>query len=671
MLVFLLLSITKHISIADSGFVYANNGESDEFNLYMTNSASVLDELFAKRSYNKNHPPIFVPMPKNFSASKTRRMKIEFMLNYVKLFDLNWRDPRLTWNETQFGGVTSVLTTSDMIWIADAGISSAKTLDVVSGLATQTVQIYSNGTISMTTPYYAETACPIYANVFPFDSQNCSIEILSLSLATEWISMEASFLNLPGQLVGNGEWDVVNASAVLFPPGLTEVMQIVTFLIIIKRVPNFYVYVIALPCFILTVLSIIGMFWTPNTKKEQLTKLSIGLTSLVSITVLMGMLADAIPKTQVFPLLGIYVVACVGITSAACVVIVMYSIPKPGKDEQKKESDLKNSKLKEAKIGSLPLPDTENQIFSATLEVRMNWRDPRLAWNSTKFGGVKSVFVTSDVLWIPDTRFGNVKTLDTVNGMSMSIAHIFSNGTVFITTAYYAESTCGIKASTFPFDKQNCSLAILSLGLESKYISYGIGIENESTVTTGNGEWLITGALPKTYPQIYTNMDIVGFLIMIKRVPNFYVYVIALPCFILTMISIIGMFWSPNIKKEQLVKLSIGLTSLVSMTVLLDMLASEIPKTQVFPLLGIYVVSCVGITSLACVIVVVHALPNPEKLTKREIEKLKEANKGQTRLRFVIESIKEFTWHRHFFLLCFFEAMNAIGFIIFLSYWED
>ncbi|CAJ0923056.1 unnamed protein product, partial [Mesorhabditis belari] len=313
MLVFLLLSLTKYISIADGGFVYANNGESDEFNLYMTNSASVLDELFAKRSYNKNHPPIFVPMPKNFSASKTRRMKIEFTLNYVKLFDLDaekqmfssrleiqmkWRDPRLTWNETQFGGVTSVLTTSDMIWIADAGISSAKTLDVVSGLAAQTVQIYSNGTISMTTAYYAETACPIYANVFPFDSQNCSIEILSLSLETEWISMEASFLNLPGQLVGNGEWDVVNASAVLFPPGLTEVMQIVTFLIIIKRVPNFYVYVIALPCFILTVLSIIGMFWTPNTKKEQLTKLSIGLTSLVSITVLMGMLADAIPKTQ-------------------------------------------------------------------------------------------------------------------------------------------------------------------------------------------------------------------------------------------------------------------------------------------------------------------------------------------------------------------------------------
>ncbi|CAJ0949842.1 unnamed protein product, partial [Mesorhabditis belari] len=49
------------------------------------------------------------------------------------------------------------------------------------------------------------------------------------------------------------------------------------------------------------------MFWTPNIKKEQLVKLTIGLTSLVSMTVLLQMLSDAIPKTSVFPLLGIYV----------------------------------------------------------------------------------------------------------------------------------------------------------------------------------------------------------------------------------------------------------------------------------------------------------------------------------------------------------------------------
>ncbi|CAJ0956012.1 unnamed protein product, partial [Mesorhabditis belari] len=107
---------------------------------------------------------------------------------------------------------------------------------------------------------------------------------------------------------GNGEWDVTNVSTL----NIVEAgMEVTFYLLNIRRVPNFYVYVIALPCFILTALSVVGMFWTRNIKKEQLVKLSIGLTSLVSMTVLLEMLSDSIPKTSVFPLLGIYVVCSI------------------------------------------------------------------------------------------------------------------------------------------------------------------------------------------------------------------------------------------------------------------------------------------------------------------------------------------------------------------------
>ncbi|CAJ0566934.1 unnamed protein product, partial [Mesorhabditis spiculigera] len=87
------------------------------------------------------------------------------------------------------------------------------------------------------------------------------------------------------------------------------------------------------------------------------------------------------------------------------------------------------------------------------------------------------------------------------------------------------------------------------------------------------------------------------------------------------------MFWTPNFKADQLTKLGIGLTSLVSMTVLLDMLADAIPKTDDFPLLGIYVVVCVGLTSFACVIVVVYPLDNYHKKTNLEIKKSAEEDR--------------------------------------------
>ncbi|CAJ0944982.1 unnamed protein product, partial [Mesorhabditis belari] len=128
--------------------------------------------------------------------------------------------------------------------------------------------------------------------------------------------------------------------------------------------------------------------------------------------------------------------------------------------------------------------------------------------------------------------------------------------------------------------------------------------------TWGNGEWDVTNITTINVNQ--GGSEYIGYVLSIRRVPNFYVYVIALPCFILTALSVVGMFWTPNIKKEQLVKLTIGLTSLVSMTVLLDMLSDAIPKTSVFPLLGIYVVVCVGITSISSVIITLHCLPNPK-----------------------------------------------------------
>ncbi|CAJ0923656.1 unnamed protein product, partial [Mesorhabditis belari] len=136
-------------------------------------------------------------MPVNFSNSETKRMRIDLLLSYVRVFNLDaekqrfntrleiemiWRDPRLVWDKTDFGGVDSIVTTAEKLWIPDTVVSNARVLDEVSGIAAQGAQIYSNGSIFLTTAYYSETACSINANKFPFDKQNCSLPILSLSM---------------------------------------------------------------------------------------------------------------------------------------------------------------------------------------------------------------------------------------------------------------------------------------------------------------------------------------------------------------------------------------------------------------------------------------------------------------------------------------------------------
>ncbi|CAJ0922790.1 unnamed protein product, partial [Mesorhabditis belari] len=302
---FFLIFVLQFCRLILAEFDFVQYGETEEFSNYMNNASLILKELFITREYEKELAPIFVPMPVNFSNSETKRMRVDLLLSYVRVFNLDaekqrfntrleiemsWRDPRLVWDKADFGGVDSIVTTAEKLWIPDTVVSNARVLDEVSGIAAQGAQIYSNGSIFLTTAYYSETACSINANKFPFDKQNCSLPILSLSMQPQWISLWPRVLpDLENNFEGNGEWEVIAAIPVTYSITAKQPLEVVAFMITIKREPNFYVY------------------------------LAIGLTSLVSMTVLLDMLADAIPKTRVFPLLGIYVVVCVAITSVACI----------------------------------------------------------------------------------------------------------------------------------------------------------------------------------------------------------------------------------------------------------------------------------------------------------------------------------------------------------------
>ncbi|CAJ0945066.1 unnamed protein product, partial [Mesorhabditis belari] len=244
--------------------------------------------------------------------------------------------------------------------------------------------------------------------------------------------------------------------------------------------------------------------------------------------------------------------------------------------------------------------DAESQILSFFCEFEMSWTDPRLSWNPEHFNDTKFIFVTADLIWTPDNQIGNTKSLDTLHPDSMKTITLSSNGTVHLPMVYFIEVACVVEISRFPFDNQTCPIpvATMALDLNGQYSSMTGRIQNVNVFNSlGNGEWDVIGVAMVPYQFLTETVHTLLLpTIFLKRVPNYYVYVIALPGFILTMLGIFGMFWTPHIRKEQLTKLSIGLTTLVSMTVLLDMLSTAIPKTSVFPLLGIYVVLCLAIT---------------------------------------------------------------------------
>jgi hypothetical protein len=72
----------------------------------------------------------------------------------------------------------------------------------------------------------------------------------------------------------------------------------------LKRMPAYYMLVLIVPSFLLTSLCIIGIFMPNSSLGERNEKMTLGLTTLLSMAVILNITADAMPKSAGLPLLG-------------------------------------------------------------------------------------------------------------------------------------------------------------------------------------------------------------------------------------------------------------------------------------------------------------------------------------------------------------------------------
>ncbi|CAJ0953741.1 unnamed protein product, partial [Mesorhabditis belari] len=256
--------------------------------------------------------------------------------------------------------------------------------------------------------------------------------------------------------------------------------------------------------------------------------------------------------------------------------------------------------------------DAARQVLRAYMSLDIIWQDIRLAWDPEEFDGIPSMTVQCDSLWIPEDFMMNIIAIDEIHPDRFKQCKFYSNGTVKFEESYNADIQCSVNVANFPFDTQECNIQFATPSYEwyqvnprgKLFTKYGPG----PTSAVGNGEFLVKNVTMQEFPLNgnVSNDDIVLviYFITIKREPSFYIYVITMPCFLLTFLSIVGCFWTTNVEERQLEKLAIALTSMMSMTTFVDMVSQQMPKTNHFPLLGTFVLICVFITSAACVVVV-------------------------------------------------------------------
>ncbi|KAE8620464.1 hypothetical protein XENTR_v10010265 [Xenopus tropicalis] len=255
-----------------------------------------------------------------------------------------WQDDRLTWNETEYGGMPLVQVPHDMMWLPEIVLEN--NIDGNFEVAYYAnVLVHSTGYIYWLPPAIFRSTCSIEITYFPFDWQNCSLVFRSKTYSANDIDLHLvadDETGLPFDQVDidreafteNGEWAIMHRPArkIVNPKYSKEDLryQEIVFILIIQRKPLFYIINIIVPCVLISSLVVL-VYFLPAKAGGQ--KCTVSISVLLAQTVFLFLIAQMIPETSLsVPLIGKYLMFVMFVSTLivlSCVIVLNVSLRSP------------------------------------------------------------------------------------------------------------------------------------------------------------------------------------------------------------------------------------------------------------------------------------------------------------------------------------------------------
>uniref|UniRef100_A0A8D1AES4 Acetylcholine receptor subunit beta n=2 Tax=Sus scrofa TaxID=9823 RepID=A0A8D1AES4_PIG len=223
--------------------------------------------------------------------------------------DLEWTDYRLSWDPAEHEGIDSLRITAGSVWLPDVVLlnNNDGNFDVALDI---NVVVSSDGSVRWRPPGIYRSSCSIQVTYFPFDWQNCTMVFSSYSYDSSEVSLQTG-LGPDGQerqevhihegtFIENGQWEIIHKPSRLIQPpadprgGGEGRREEVTFYLIIRRKPLFYLVNVIAPCILITILAIFVFYLPPDAGE----KMGLSIFALLTLTVFLLLLADKVPETS-------------------------------------------------------------------------------------------------------------------------------------------------------------------------------------------------------------------------------------------------------------------------------------------------------------------------------------------------------------------------------------
>ena len=215
-------------------------------------------------------------------------------------FRLQWTDSRLSWNESEFGGITQMwMNEIDgssengalEIWVPD--LTPYNTRDpIVRSLEPVQALVYSNGRVFWSRPGILDIMCKFSGlSAFPFDAMQCGIDVGGWMISGGYQGIELmgggyQFSNQePTAGTSYQEYSIRKVEAKIenyfYACCPSEPWPVINYVITLRRATQYYMSTILLPCITLTLLSFC-VFWMSFEVGERL---GFGITIVLALEV--------------------------------------------------------------------------------------------------------------------------------------------------------------------------------------------------------------------------------------------------------------------------------------------------------------------------------------------------------------------------------------------------
>ncbi|XP_069175739.1 neuronal acetylcholine receptor subunit alpha-10 [Procambarus clarkii] len=245
--------------------------------------------------------------------------------------------------------------------------------------------------------------------------------------------------------------------------------------------------------------------------------------------------------------------------------------------------------------------DERNQILTTNCWLNQMWLDYSLQWNASDFGSIQVIRLPADKLWKPDIILYNNADSQYNNAILSTNIIVTSDGNVTWLSSAIFRSSCSINVEFFPFDEQKCVMKFASWTYDGFQVNLVIQTEEgDLSNYVTNGEWDLIDMIVDRNVVFYSCCEApypdITYHIILRRRPLFYVFNLILPCVLITGIALMS-FYMPSDSGE---KVTLGITTLLSMTVFLMVIGESMPPTsEKLPLIGLYYGVTISLVSFA------------------------------------------------------------------------